>query len=322
MLIYHQTKIALGCETTLVLNVNDDTNSQPLFDELWLSIFRFEQRFSRFLPASELSQFNAHAGTKQSISEEFQDILTAAKDIGLATEGLYNPFILPALQRAGYKQSMVAAHKDDHVDDYRERSLTSIDKLEIGTVWARIPYGTALDLGGCGKGYIADRLSAQAEAFPELNGYWFSLGGDIIANGIDADNMPWGISVEVVGANAKNTVAGYAQNEGNRIIAVATSAITARKGVQHGKPWHHIIDPTTGQPATTDTLAASIQAESAFLSDVLASCVIIAGSHASTAFMKRYPIDGVLLQTVDHRIKAFGTLHQQKNAPERIGAPA
>lgn len=39
--------------------------------------------------------------------------------------------------------------------------------------------------------------------------------------------------------------------------AIATSGTGRRHGIKNGKPWHHIIDPRTLQPATTDVALAT-----------------------------------------------------------------
>lgn len=177
---YYQKQQALG--STVELSIAGDiesTAADELYRQLWHAVFQFERQFSRFLPASELSQFNRNAGVKQIISSEFQDILEKAKAIGAETDGLYNPFILPALQAAGYDHSLVKGYEQDSQDDHSHKVVAPVERLEIGDGWARIPFGTAIDLGGCGKGYLADVLAGMVPSY--IHGYWFSLGGDIAA---------------------------------------------------------------------------------------------------------------------------------------------
>lgn len=314
MLIHHQTKIALGSETTLLLVADSARRADRLFIELWLDIFRFEQRFSRFLPDSELSVFNRGAGLKQPISPEFRDILIKAKAIGRLTGGLYNPFVLPALQRAGYKRSFVKAHAADMADNFEDRGQADIDKLEVGDGWARIPYGTAIDLGGCGKGYLADQLAAKVEAADFLQGYWFSLGGDIVAGGCDENDEPWDVGIEAVGLTAGEKLIGHTKGDHERPMAVATSAVTARRGIHKGKAWHHIIDPRTGKPAKTDLLAVSIRDGSAFRADVLATCLIIEGSAAAEPYMNNYNLDGLMLHFKNKRPIYYGAIGRPRTA--------
>jgi len=295
MLRHAQTRIALGSPVTLTM-VSD--SRQPVIDELfrqlWLQIFEFEKRFSRFLPASELSHFNHEAADRQLVSAEFRDLLLAAKQMAALTDDLYNPFVLPALQRAGYTHSMVAAHAHDQVDDYSNRSVVSPDKLKVGDNWASIPYGTAIDLGGCGKGYAGDLLADLIDARSDIQGYWFSLGGDIVARGLDEQGSPWVIQVEDTATSSG--IAGQCETSGRERYAVATSSILRRKGVKDGRAWHHIIDPRTNQPARTDTATASVCARTALVADVLASCAVILDSEQAVDFVMPRGATGALLQ--------------------------
>lgn len=97
----HQKQRALGsiCEIVLVGPV---ATLNVCFASLWRDILLFEKRFSRFLPSSELSHINERAGLETGISGAMYDILSAAKHASRLTNNRYNPFVLPALQRAGY----------------------------------------------------------------------------------------------------------------------------------------------------------------------------------------------------------------------------
>lgn len=296
MLMHHQQRIALGSpiDLTLVSDKNQGT-VDDLFRHLWLKIFAFERQFSRFLPDSELSQFNRAAGVKTPISQEFHDILAASLKMSELTDGLYNPFILPALQSVGYVHSMVAAHSDDEADDFSSRSVVAPERLQLTKETATIPYGTAIDLGGIGKGYLGDQLADYADSLSELNGYWFSLGGDIVASGQDANGEGWQIQVEDT-ARAQ-AIAGTAASKKSNRHAVATSSSLRRTGKSGGKTWHHIIDPRTNKPSESNVVTASIHAGSLCLADILASCAVILGSDVAPSFCTDRGATGTLLQT-------------------------
>ncbi|HUY53364.1 MAG TPA: FAD:protein FMN transferase [Candidatus Dormibacteraeota bacterium] len=288
---YYQECIALGSKTGLSLISNSSpAKIENLYRELWRAVFTFERRFSRFLPDSELSIFNKNAGVGQNISPEFQTILTAAQKIAHETDGLYNPFILPALQAAGYGHSRVPGHEQDAVDDHSNKSVANIDQLEIGDNWAKIPYGTALDLGGCGKGYLADQLRSKLPS--TVTGYWLLFGGDIAIGGHNEHNQPWSVTVQSADDPSKNIATLTAAD----ISGIATSGTTVHGGKKAGRSWHHIIDPRTHQPAETDVLLATVCDNSTFRADVLASCAIILGGKQGLQFLKDYGVKAAVLQ--------------------------
>lgn len=299
---YYQECIALGSKTGLSLISNaTPAKIENLYRELWKAIFMFERRFSRFLPDSELSVFNRNAGMKQIISPDFRDILIDVCAISNETDGLYNPFILPALQAAGYSHSRVPGHEQDAVDDHSSKSVASIDRLEIGDDWARIPYGTALDLGGLGKGYLAALLR---ERLPDIvTGYWLSFGGDIAVGGNDKDDQPWTVKIEA----AEDQTQEVGMFTVSAPCGIATSGTTIHRGKKAGINWHHIIDPRTRKPAETDVLLATVQHASPLRADVLASCAVILGSKHGMQFLKDQGVKAAVLQCRTGKYKTHVT---------------
>lgn len=191
-----QTFYALGSDVTLTI-VHDHSASygEQLFKTLRQSITEFEQRFSRFLPESELTHFNQQAGKHVPISTAFKALMAAAKTMARATDGLYNPFILPALQVNGYMGSWPHPEVHDSATDFSMRKFAKPENIIIRTDWASIPADTAIDFGGIGKGYLLDQLAAIADG-EILNGYWFSVGGDIICAGYDDSDVCWRIGIQ------------------------------------------------------------------------------------------------------------------------------
>lgn len=295
--LYTEDRIALGSNVVFALvSAAPEEYVREVFRQLWLWILTFEQRCSRFLPDSELSQLNRSAGIRMPITSEFRDALLAAKRMSDQTEGLFNPFILPALQRAGYVKSFVKAYADDPVDDYSNRAVVRGEALEVGDSWASIPHGTALDLGGCGKGYAGDMLAGIVRQFEEIDGYCFSVGGDVATGGIAPDSRPWEIQIE--GAVGRRPVAGVVKLPDESAAAVASSSTHFRGGGIGRDAWHHIIDPRSLKPATTDVVNATVYADSLLEADVLASCAIVIGSKDAEAYVRSHgrTVHGMLLQ--------------------------
>ncbi len=291
-----QTKQALGGTIELaVVTHASPKESERLFNTLWRQVFMFEKQFSRFLPMSELSAFNRSAGLKTFITPEFRDLLIKARELGISTGGLYNPFILPALQRAGYTQSAALGYEADPQEDHSRKRVVGVESLNIGDEWALIPYGTAIDMGGCGKGYLADRLGETLHN-NRVVGYWLSLGGDVATFGSDAEGN--NITLNIQNADNLDDVAGWILHCPRQHAAAATSGTFRRKAQASGK-WHHIIDPKTLRPAVTDVRLATVCASTALEADVLASCAVILGSKKAPAFLKKHGAKAVLLQCMD-----------------------
>lgn len=286
------TQHALGGNATIGLVLDSTVAPRKLHRTLWRTVFQFEKQFSRFLPNSELSRFNANAGIKTPVSDAFAAILKTAQDLAALTDGLCNPFILPALQRTGYIHSAAEGYQNDSAPDYSERRVVDIRKLELGDGWARIPYGTALEIGGFGKGYLADMLGTIAREQGAV-GYWIELSGDIATYGHDAEGQPITIAVQAADASAADTYLVVCPEEP---FAVATSGTFARAAHAKTLKGHHIIDPRTSQPAKTDMLLATICGPAALTADVFASCALIVGSKLAPMWLNAHGTHEYVLQ--------------------------
>ncbi len=273
-MVYSDTKVALGsnCVITVSTIETDVKFINKLFQQLWLKIFQFEQNFSRFLPDSQLTKFNAMAGIKQPISPEFRELLLACRKYAVMTRGIFNPFILPVLENVGYDHSFLPGFEKDRYEKHSRAQLIDLKSLEIFDHEAFIPKNSAIDLGGLGKGFLADKLANFLLGYKDkIMGFWISLGGDIHTYGLEESYKPWKIYIE----KDLNDNLAYIESIKDQSLSIATSGVNYRRGIKENKNWHHIIDPRTGLSAKTDLLSATVVGHSTIYCDVLASCLII-----------------------------------------------
>ena len=120
------------------------------------------------------------------------------------------------------------------------------------------PAGLRLDLGGSGKGHVADLAAAELEGAA----HWvIDCGGDLRVGGDRPQEVHVAHPFEETIAARLTLTAG----------AVATSAIHARAWVApDGTPRHHILDPSTGEPAWTGIVAATALAPTVLEAETLA----------------------------------------------------
>lgn len=288
---YQQSGHGLGTDIVLTIN-GDKSDETALFEQLWAQIQHFENQFSRFKTTSEVSKLNAHAGLPIVMTEDFIVLLRAAIAASKETDGVYNPLVLGALQRAGYKGSWPHVDALDSDLDYTNRTtFANASAIRINGNKVTIPADTALDFGGIGKGFLLDSLADFLDT-KHVKHYWLSLGGDIVVRGHDVTNKPWQIGIgdvqEVDKVNATVTNA-----DGSR-VAIATSGITKRQGTG----WHHLINPATQKPAETDLASVTVIHPHATAADVLAKCLVILGSKSLDTFASQHDIQKAFAQTL------------------------
>ncbi len=287
---FQQYKKALGSDVYLTIITSSEDSANTSFKELWKCIVSFENTFSRFLVDSETTKINASAGYRTAISEEMHDLLELCKKLYEETEGLFNPLILPALNREGYIGSWPKVEKFNVKLDYSGYiESTNFNDVEIEQDYVTIPKDSAIDFGGIGKGYLLDKLANLAASLG-IGNYWFSLGGDLIFRGKDEDLEPWKIGIQDA-INPEDMIDEISIDSPSN-IALATSGTTKRRG----EDWHHIIDPRTSKSALTDILSASVITNNAARADVFAKCFVIIGSRDAKNLFNKLSLDKVYIQ--------------------------
>ncbi|SFJ23813.1 Thiamine biosynthesis lipoprotein ApbE [Paenibacillus sp. UNC496MF] len=170
------------------------------------SWFRYvEERFSRFRPASELVRLNERAGADCFVSAAMLEVLRLAEAYRKLTNGAFDPFILPALERSGYDRSfdeLAAREVRSPAESGRgasahpayvpvnapvdlPSSLRTID-IQPSMRAVRLPRGASIDLGGIVKSWAVKRLAdwlrrARGAAYGIVN-----AGGDLAVWGREA----------------------------------------------------------------------------------------------------------------------------------------
>ncbi len=267
-----------------------------------------EQRFSRFLPASEVCRLNDHAGQWTEVSAELIDILVLSKEYFHETGGLFDPSVLPDLKRAGYDVSMDDIRKagDRHGEPgpRKPRRLFAAIELDTHRGQVRLPQGMEIDLGGIAKGWIVQEAAQRLEIYGTAAAV--AAGGDMFFAGTPAEGK-WQVEVEDP-TDEKRTAASLEVTDG----AVVTSSIAKRRWSQNGQLRHHIIDPRTGEPAQPQWASVTVIAPRADLAEAYAKALLIGGSKEAERLLRRRPGVAALCVGVD------GQMWTSANAKEYL----
>jgi thiamine biosynthesis lipoprotein len=98
-----------------------------------------------------------------------------------------------------------------------------------------------------------------------------NLGGDVRVAGTGPQGGDWTIALDHPGARAPLGRVGI------RDGGLATSTTLRRRWHVEGQVRHHIIDPTTGRPGTSDITFATVIAGSAWAAEALATAIVLRG---------------------------------------------
>jgi len=264
-----------------------------------------ERRFTRFSETSELSALNRAAGTWFHASADMTFVVSLAKQYVEQTDGLFNPAILPDLERIGYDRSMDLIRAQDALLPPARfggsSRLLPLDKLLINPDENRIylPEGMRLDLGGIAKGWIAQQAALVLADYSLA--CLVDAGGDMFMVGLPEEKASWQITLEDP-RNADRILTSLNVPPG----ALTTSSIMKRKWKQGETSRHHLIDPRTGEPAETDWLSVTVIAPHADMAEVFAKALLIAGPHEADMLAQNAPEISYL--AVDREGNIWGSL--------------
>jgi thiamine biosynthesis lipoprotein len=257
----------------------------------------WEAHLSRFRPESELNQLNRRAGQPVRVSPVLWAVLQAALRAARQTGGLVTPTLLSALEAAGYDRTFQEVALAPGPARPVPRTAPDAWRRIIGgtrrhLVW--LPPGLRLDFGGIAKGWAADQAARRlAAAGPAL----VDAGGDIAVSGPCADGSAWPVGVADPRADDRDLTLLRLRGGG-----VATSGRDYRRWQQNGAWQHHILDPRTGQPATTDVLSATVIGPATEAAEIAAKAALILGSRAGLAWIDARPTLAGLLVLDDGQV--------------------
>lgn len=268
------TFASMGNTAQVVVVGVDDASVSEFLERARTLASSLEAAWSRFVPTSDISRMNTARGRAVRVSNDTEVLIRymiAAFDV---TEGLFDPFVLPALVTAGYHRSMAG---DDAMSCAAKRAATKPTASDVaiestdGETWCRLHGGATLDPGGLGKGLAAD-IIAERLMLNGAKGVLVSMGGDIRCLGESPDSAGWVIDIEAL-AHPSFGATTVVLRSG----AIATSST-------HAKRWHgghHIIDPTTCAPIDERSPRAlrmsSVIASTAVWAEVFATATLVAG---------------------------------------------
>jgi thiamine biosynthesis lipoprotein len=248
----------MGTEIELLVEADEATAALAAAEE---EFHRLEALLSRFRAHSELSRLNSN-GTLAAGPDLLRvvELALAAKE---RTGGRFDTTVHEALVAAGYDRSFELVPAVDAAPALRPVRHDAGVRVLNGVI--RLHRGTRLDLGGIGKGYACDRA---AEILATAGPCLVNAGGDIATRaGV------WTVSVETATEPLTLELSG-----GN---ALATSGRDLRRWRRGGRELHHLIDPATALPSSSDLLRVTAVAHDAIDAEVTAKALFLAGAESA-----------------------------------------
>jgi thiamine biosynthesis lipoprotein len=220
----------------------------------WLEAL--SDRLTRFSRESELSRLNASAGSWCAVSGTLFAIVAESVVAARATDGLFDPALLPLLEAIGYDRdySEIQHRETVGMSEANEESFVAGSwraiELDARRLRIMLPERTRLDLGGIAKGWAADVVLARY--FKQYDNVLVNAGGDMRAQGGPKPEEPWPIGIGNPLASPEDETTGESSEHAAVLTmsrgGIATSGANWRWWYRGGERRHHLLDPRTGRP--------------------------------------------------------------------------
>lgn len=164
---------------------------------------------------------------------------------------------------------------------FSETSITEFSGESNYSV--RMPAGTQISFGAAAKGCASDRaIEAMRNAGVESG--IVSLGGNVQTLGLKPDGSKWTVAVE-----DPNDTGSYVGTLKVGETAVVTSGNYQRYFIgSDGVKYHHLIDPSTGEPANNGLVSVTVVCEDGTMADCLSTAMFVLGVNGALNYWRNY----------------------------------
>lgn len=289
--VYKKTKPLMDTLVTITVVTNSEGEAEKAIDDALSTIDRFSGLINFFSDRSELAQINGDAGIRPvRVSPDTLGVIERAVFIAEKSGGAFDPTIGPETRMWDFSKKIrppdASIREKLGLVNYRD---ILVDR-EKSTVFLRRK-GMMLDLGGIAKGYAADMALENLKR----NGITAGLvaaAGDIRAFGLKPDGTPWNIGIKNPRQNSKaDELIARARLTGK---AISTSGDYERYFIEHGRRYHHLLDPKTGYPAG-GCRSVTVISDSGLYADGFSTAVFVSGPEKGMRLVTDAGVDALII---------------------------
>ncbi|MFO0795682.1 MAG: FAD:protein FMN transferase [Candidatus Brocadiaceae bacterium] len=285
-----QTRMIMGTFAEVSIYSNDERLAGKAIDEALNEMERMDRIMSNYKSDSELSQINKIAPKLSTpCGAELLDVVEQSIYYSEMSGGAFDITVSPIVNLWGFFSGKERVPSDKEIEkilpavSYKNIVINKgNDSKKPGAVSFKNPQ-TQIDLGAIGKGYAVDKALGVIKKYGIDNGC-INLGGNIYVLGVPPDKKGWKIGVQ--NPRKKDEIMGYMELKDE---ATATSGDYERFFEVRGKRYSHIIDPRTGRPVSSGTIATTIVAPTGTQVDALSTSVFVLGPEKGLNLIKKIP---------------------------------
>ncbi len=298
-----RSTMLMGGRFDITLVAQDSLTAETNIDIVIAEISRIENLISDWKPTSQVSLINAQAGIAPvKVDREVLELTKRALQLSKITKGAFD-ISFAAMDRIWKfdgsmtaKPSRKAIRKSVEKVGYKNIILNE----QEGTIFLKLK-GMKIGFGALGEGFAADQcremMIKRGIQAGIVNGT-----GDMSTWGKQPDGSAWQIGINDPAQNGE-LFAVVPLEQG----AVVTSGSYEKFVIFNGKRYAHIINPSTGYPATGLT-SVTVFGPSAEQANGFSTSLMVMGKKAGMEFLRNFPDYSCLMIADDGSISYTANL--------------
>lgn len=243
--LVRRTVPVMGTIADIAVQHSDRRYAQAAIDAAIEQLRFVDRTMTWFNDVSDVGRANRLAAAEAvPITAETAHVLEASLRWAEASEGAFDPCLgrTIALWDVGRRHAPPARERVASLAGRRLYRALEVDRWRGSPVVRLHDPDAAIDLGGIAKGYGVDRAVEALRAYGIRNGL-VNVGGDLYALGVSADGDAW-----TVGIQSPDDPQRLVETLEVEDAAVATSGDYVQYFQHRGRRYHHLLDPSTGEP--------------------------------------------------------------------------
>lgn len=304
-IIVRSSILAMGTVVEVTVAHSSEEVAKEAIQAAFMEIERVERLFSSYESGSVVSKMNREAFRKPTqVNDEVMSLIKDAISIGKESGGAFDITIGKLIELWDFDHGGKVPEKQILDDIVRK---VGNNNLIIEDIYTKVGFnndGIRLDLGGIAKGWAVDCAVEKLKALG-IEAAIVDAGGDLRLVGVHPGKDHWRIGVQ------------HPREPGRLLLsfdlrdtAIVTSGDYERFFMAGDVKYHHILDPTTGEPAR-GCQSVTVIAATATEADACATAAFVLGPARGIDFLRSRP--GVRGLIVD----AHGGLHWTDDALAR-----
>lgn len=232
---------------------------------------------------SDIYRINEGAGASVSVSPDTVEIIGQCIDISGDCDGVFDITVGNVTKLWDFGGDNQRLPSESEI----KTALADVGykNVSVSGNAVQIKKGQSLDLGAVGKGFTCDKIKDLLDKGRTKSAV-VSIGGSLLIYGSRT------FSVGIVNPDNDKQSMGTLKLKDT---CVSTSGDYEKYFEQDGKRYHHILNATTGYPATSEFKSVTVVCESGIISDALSTVCYIVGYRKSIEILEEYDAEAVFI---------------------------